>query len=828
MMSWRQLVVVAVSLAGLLADSAQADIRSWYNGQTIIPFVELKPGIDLSGHRTVNFPNIPLSWAGFFGDLTKANFEDGIVDNAHFGGANLTGANFTDANLTDASFNSGVSRGTILKDAILVRAKLTRVDLANTNLSGADFTGAVITEAKFGSNSELTPEQLYSTGSYTNKNLSGIELWNKDLTGWDFQKQRLTNAYLSGTALSNANLSQASLVQTYLQSTTLSNADLSDANLTNAYLDFSILNNAKLAGSNLTGASLNGSSLRAADLTGAIIKGARFGDVADFTANQLYSTQSYLTKDLAGISLWSNDLSGWDFHNQNLANARLSYAKLVDANLMNANLMSTSLVGANLIGADTRGALNANLSGAILKNTVLPDGQLKGLKLAAGDRLTIRDDDGVGAPVSPSGLVPRLPIAVNVQDQFAVSDGGTLQLLFGANAWDSTVRFQPGIPVQLGGKLDLAFSEAAPLAPQSGRTFKLFDWTGVIPEGQFTVDSLAGTVWDTSLLYTTGEVKLLGISGDLDHDQDVDSHDLLDFLSNWTGSNGPEHDKTWQDGDSDTDGDVDSADMLVFLSQWTGDSAVAISTAASVPEPERWGLPVITATCMLVAGIRRRSSRFHVRLAAFLVFVVCVGTCCNDAVATIIQGQDTRYPGTTNTTIDTATGLVWLDWTATVSQSYDTVRSELVPGGQYEGWRYATGLEISTLIRDMGLVYKPDATGWATEFGSSGSNPSVVKSIKYLGQTWRQYSYRYHEWHSGVEAMYGEGDIVDIGVFDDVNLVSYVGIYRGRRPPHAPPSPMIGHALVRSIVPLPEPSSLTMMLVLAPALRRFVRGRSRR
>ena len=42
-----------------------------------------------------------------------------------------------------------------------------------------------------------------------------------------------------------------------------------------------------------------------------------------FTAAQLYSTQSYQAKDLSGIGLWGNDLTGWDFRGQNLTNANL-------------------------------------------------------------------------------------------------------------------------------------------------------------------------------------------------------------------------------------------------------------------------------------------------------------------------------------------------------------------------------------------------------------------------------------------------------------------------------------------------------------------------
>jgi hypothetical protein len=87
--------------------------------------------------------------------------------------------------------------------------------------------------------------------------------------------------------------------------------------------------------------------------------------------------------------------------------------------------------------------------------------------------------------------------------------GGTLRMVFEADAWDSTISFAPGIPVTLGGKLELTFAAEVNLASQVGRTFDLFDWTGVNPTGAFAVSS--PYAWDLSNLYTTGQVTLTAI-----------------------------------------------------------------------------------------------------------------------------------------------------------------------------------------------------------------------------------------------------------------------------------------------------------------------------
>ncbi len=91
----------------------------------------------------------------------------------------------------------------------------------------------------------------------------------------------------------------------------------------------------------------------------------------------------------------------------------------------------------------------------------------------------------------------------------AMADGGVLQILFDADAWDSTISFQPDIPVTLGGTLELMFVTDVDLASQVGRTFDVFDWTGVNPTGQFQFAS--PYAWDLTSLYTTGEVTLTAV-----------------------------------------------------------------------------------------------------------------------------------------------------------------------------------------------------------------------------------------------------------------------------------------------------------------------------
>jgi hypothetical protein len=233
---------------------------------------------------------------------------------------------------------------------------------------------------------------------------------------------------------------------------------------------------------------------------------------------------------LSDIGLRHNNLSGGNFSGQNLSNADFGGANLTGANFRQANLANAkfsylvgencssffclpvsaaaTLTDADLTAADARGAevnvffgLSA-LSGAITKNLILPDGHINGLDLEAAGQLVVRDYDG-----DPTCSVAPIPITVD--NHLAMGAGGTLRMVFEADAWDSTISLAPGIPITLGGTLELTFADDVNLASQAGRTFDVFDWTGVAPTGSFTISS--PYPWDLSNLYTTGEVMLTAV-----------------------------------------------------------------------------------------------------------------------------------------------------------------------------------------------------------------------------------------------------------------------------------------------------------------------------
>ncbi|MBA3484328.1 MAG: pentapeptide repeat-containing protein [Pirellulales bacterium] len=427
----------------------------------------------------------------------------------------------------------------------------------------------------------------------------GAILWTRNLTMAYLIGADLTGAYAYSANLADAELSQANLTNAQLGAYVLADgtgwdgaflggANLTQANLTNADFSGYYAYNADAPDPVNNSIYYSGASLLDANLTGAEVRGANFyGSL--ITLAQLYSTGSYQTHDLTGIRLPGHNLAGANLAGQNLTDADFSgfqissfhefySTDLTAANLTNADFARARLDGANLSGADARGAnfQYASLFGANTANLIQSDGHIAGLDLTAGASLVVRDYDG-----NPSASPPAGPRPIIVDDHVAMDATGALRLVFDADAWDSTISFAPGIPVALGGTLELSFAPGVNLASQSGRTIDLFDWTGVTPTGAFNVSS--PYAWDLSRLYTTGEVTLTAagglVLGDFNGDSVVDGSDL----ANWKAGFGASGMATRTQGDADGDADIDGADFLAWQRQ-VGSTTTVAATAA-VPEP---------------------------------------------------------------------------------------------------------------------------------------------------------------------------------------------------------------------------------------------------
>lgn len=573
-----------LALCALLAFggvTARADIFRWDNGQ-LIPGTEgitPAPGMRLEGAS--------LGFADLRGaDLVGGYFASTNFHDAHLGGADLRGANLRSTSLQNANFSG---------------ADLTGSELVYANLQGAVLEGAQILRANFqsasGGGGGPTNEQIYSTASYRAKNLSGVTFQYNDLRDWDFSGQDLTGAdflraKLGGAILDNAIVTRTNfhdgLGEGISKEQLYSTANYRARDLSGIRLGNNDLRGWDFSGQNLTDARFDIASLVGTDFSDSIVRGARFigNTAAAFSKEQLYSTASYKERDLQRIWFENSYHRDWNFNGQNLSGAifsssTLTNARFIGASLTNAVIDRTTLTDALFTGADLRNVQGFPLSFPDTRNAILQYGEVRGLRLVDGQQFIVRDYDG--DPVRGLG-----PMSIIVGNSVPLTSGSSVKMMLEADPWDSTIRFEQGMPVSLAGTLDLQFIGGVDVTAQLGRTFKLFDWTGVTPTGSFTVSS--SLPWDLSHLYTTGDVTL-ALTGDTNGDLAVDLQDLNNVRNNFGGAGL---------GDTNSDGIVDLVDLNNVRNSF------GASVGQAVPEPSTWTCAIVIAVATMGRGRWRR------------------------------------------------------------------------------------------------------------------------------------------------------------------------------------------------------------------------------
>ncbi len=418
--------MVKAGLAGLIFWGAfsglcTAEVLDWRTGEAIWATepIEIGPGVCLA-HR--NESEFALSYADFSGgDLSFANFSFSVLDGARFIGSNLSGVNFSfsrlaDADFTDAVITSADFSGSNFSAAQLYSTRsyqdrdLRGIVFSYKDLSGGDFHGQNLAGATFVSSSAVgatfqgadlsgsvfnnvsfdhtdfsdalingvvfwesavSRQQLMSTRSYQDKDLSGVvlpmfyNLSSMDLSGFnlagadfsryiDLHQTEFTDAIINGGRFGSHNypFSKEKLISTlsYKQKD-LSGVKIEGGDYTG--VDFS--------GFDLTDAGFVKMNLAETDFTDAVIVGCDFSGSLNFKGVQFYSTKSYQDRDLRGVKLNALNLTNGDFREQNLQGASFQGANLtgVDftgADLTNASFRGSSGDGTHFTDAVIRGA----------------------------------------------------------------------------------------------------------------------------------------------------------------------------------------------------------------------------------------------------------------------------------------------------------------------------------------------------------------------------------------------------------------------------------------------------------------------------------------
>jgi hypothetical protein len=127
------------------------------------------------------------------------------------------------------------------------------------------------------------------------------------------------------------------------------------------------------------------------------------------------------------------------------------------------------------------------------------------------------------------------------------------------------------------------------------------------------------------------------------------------------------------------------------------------------------------------------------RLVGAVAIVAAITAAASTASATLTS-SDWQNDGDGLLTIDSDTGLQWLDWSHTVNRSYNDVSSQLGDGGEFEGFRYATEAEMRTLYANAGAVFIAPIDGT-----DAGNIPALLLMSELFGRTYS----------AGAEAIYG-------------------------------------------------------------------------
>jgi uncharacterized protein YjbI with pentapeptide repeats len=183
-------------------------------------------------------------------------------------------------------------------------------------------------------------------------------------------------------------LSKANLYNTDLSLFNFQNVNLSQANLSSTNLNKTNLTKANLSGANLLSSNLSGANLSEANLNYIIVRQTKIDSetVIDPKLHLVWQlvNQTGGNRELKGVDLSQTNLFGVDLSNSDLSHANLSKTNLSNTNLSRVYFYQTNLEQANLQNADLSNAYlsqanlrKVNLWGASLKGTYLRDADLR-------------------------------------------------------------------------------------------------------------------------------------------------------------------------------------------------------------------------------------------------------------------------------------------------------------------------------------------------------------------------------------------------------------------------------------------------------------------
>jgi len=192
-----------------------------------------------------------------------------------------------------------------------------------------------------------------------------------------------------------------------------------------------------------------------------------------------------------------------------------------------------------------------------------------------------------------------------------------------------------------------------------------------------------------------------------------------------------------------------------------------------------------------------------------LILCACL-LCFSHISSAVIVSADWQVGGDNLITRDTSASLEWLDLTVTLNRSYNDISSKFGVGQEFEGWRYATSIEIASFFDAFGGDSDYYEIGWSTQ-----NNGLLDAMSPYWGDTYCETN-GCAPGEGYVDMVFGE--LYDSGVhwravINDIHTISttttqdFVDIH-SQVLADVGSFTNTGNALVRNISPVPVPAAV--------------------
>ena len=307
-------------------------------------------------------PDFNLSLEG--STLSNVNFTGMNLDNGNY--ATIYGLTYGEGvNFTDVILPSNIYMGKIPKEVLeqTWNYKSRTLNLALTNnkrIDGLDLEGFRV------------------NCNFSNSSLKNINFKDADLTGSEFDRADVSGADFTDAIINDVWMDDSNFTSQQLESTkSYKQKDLSG--VTMMYLD-----NISFEGKDLSGFDFSGARFDRVNFRNAILEDAIINDVyfyagsadKDITLAQVMQTKSYKDKDLSGATFNDTVFENADFSGFNMQ--RTMFGSSASNLFKNVNFTNADLRGA---GGIERGGWDT----AIFKNTILKDGSISALEMDSPD-----------------------------------------------------------------------------------------------------------------------------------------------------------------------------------------------------------------------------------------------------------------------------------------------------------------------------------------------------------------------------------------------------------------------------------------------------------